>query len=90
MRPTVGQDQEKVPEVCRLIKKLSGDRASLNFWKKYVERIMNIFKGQEHTHKNYLVTLAVRTKVVGEVETVLESYNGPMNWKSISKCLKSL
>lgn len=34
-----------------------------------------------------MMTLAVRTKVVGEADAVLESYNTPMNWKAISKCL---
>lgn len=85
--PTQNSELEKVPDVTRLIKEFSGDRTSFGSWKKNVDRIMAMFAGQELTHKYYLVTLAVRMKVVGEAETVLESYNTPLNWKAISKCL---
>lgn len=46
-----------------------------------------MYEGRENTNAFYLMTLAIRNKITGEADTATESYNPPLNWKAIAKCL---
>lgn len=85
--PRNGQDFEKIPEIAKLINNFSGEKTKFASWKKSVDRVMELFSGHENTHKYYVMTLAVRNRIIGEAETVLEAHNTPLNWKAMSKCL---
>lgn len=80
-------ESEKLPDLTKLIREFSGNRTEFGSWKKNVSRIMSLYEGRENTNAYFLITLAIRNKITGEADAVLESYNTPLNWKAIAKCL---
>jgi len=69
------------------IRGFSGDRSELSSWKKGVDRILETYAGQEGTAKYFGILHSIRNKITGNADTALESYNIPLNWSAISKCL---
>lgn len=80
-------DLDKLPDVVWILRDFSGSKSEFNSWKKSVERVLKLYEKQTGSPKFYGILLAIRNKIVGEADAVLESYNTPLDWKAISKCL---
>lgn len=65
----------------------SGNSSEFSSWKKSVERILKLYEPQRGTAKYFGILNVIRNKIVGNACTALESYNTPLNWDVISKCL---
>lgn len=80
-------DMDKVPDIVKSLRDFSGKPGEFSSWKKSVERILAIYEHLKGTPKYYGILSVIRNKIVGEADTALESYNTPLNWDKIAKCL---
>lgn len=80
-------DLDKIPDVVRCLREFSGNPGEFNSWKKSIDRIMQIYEHQRGTPKYYGILNVIRNKIVGNADIALESYNTPLDWKAISRCL---
>ncbi|CAD7000988.1 unnamed protein product [Ceratitis capitata] len=80
-------DMDKVPDVVRSLREFGGNPAEYSSWKKSVERILKIYEPNMGSPKYFGILNVIRNKIVGSADAALESYNTPLNWKAISKCL---
>lgn len=80
-------DLDKIPDVVKSLREFSGQAHEFNSWKKSVDRIIQIYDHVRGTPKYYGILSVIRNKIVGHADVVLESYNTPLNWEKISKCL---
>lgn len=78
---------DKIPDVVRCLRDFSGNPGEFNSWKKSVDRILQIYEPIQGSPKYYGILSVIRNKVIGNADAALESYNTPLNWKAISKCL---
>lgn len=78
---------DRVPDVVRCLREFSGQPGEFSSWRKSVERILDIYKNLRGTAKYFGILSVVRNKIVGHADAILESYNTPLNWESISRCL---
>ncbi|XP_017485830.1 PREDICTED: neuronal acetylcholine receptor subunit alpha-2 [Rhagoletis zephyria] len=78
---------DKIPDVVRCLREFSGNPGEFNSWKKSVDRILQIYEPQKGTPKYYGILNVIRNKIVGNADIALESYNTPLDWKAISRCL---
>lgn len=80
-------DLDKIPDVVRCLREFSGNPGEFTSWRKSVDRILHIYEPMKGTPKYYGILNVIRNKIVGNADTALESYNTPLDWKAISKCL---
>lgn len=80
-------DLDKIPDVVRCLRDFSGNPGEFNSWKKSVDRILQIYEPLRGTPKYYGILSVIRNKIIGSADVALESYNTPLNWRAISKCL---
>lgn len=80
-------DLDKIPDVVRCLRDFSGDPGEFSSWKKSVDRILQIYDPIKGTPKYYGILSVIRNKIKGNADIALESYNTPLNWSSISRCL---
>ena len=80
-------DLDKVPDVVRTLREFSGNPGKYSSSRKSVERILNIYNNLKGSPKYFGILNTIRNKIVGNADAVLESYNTPLNWECISKCL---
>jgi hypothetical protein len=80
-------DMEKIPDIVKSLREFSGDPSEYGSWKKSVERILVIYNSLKNSTKYYAILNVIRNKIVGNADIALESYNTPLNWEKISKCL---
>lgn len=80
-------DLDKVPDVVRSLREFSGKASEFSSWKKSVERILKLYESTKGTPKYFAILNTIRNKIIGNADAALESYNTPLNWSSISKCL---
>lgn len=80
-------DLDKVPDIVRCLREFSGNNAEFSSWKKSVERILSIYESTKGTPRYFAILSVIRNKIVGVADAALESYNTPLNWESISRCL---
>ena len=78
---------DKIPDIVRCLREFSGNPAEFNSWRKSVERVLEIYDNFIGTAKYFGILSVIRNKIIGNADAVLESYNTPLNWKSIVKCL---
>lgn len=78
---------EKIPDVVKSLREFSGQLGEFSSWKKSVERILQIYEPIRGTPKYYGILSVIRNKITGYADIALESYNTPLNWCKISKCL---
>ncbi|XP_075157913.1 uncharacterized protein LOC142231180 [Haematobia irritans] len=78
---------DKIPDVVRCLREFSGNPEEFNSWRKSVDRVLQIYEPIRGTSKYYGILNTIRNKITGSADTALESYNTPLNWKAISKCL---
>lgn len=80
-------DLDKVPDVVRCLREFSGSYTEFSSWKKSVDRILKLYDSVKGTPKYFAILNTIRNKITGSADAALESYNTPLNWDSISKCL---
>lgn len=80
-------DLDKVPDVVRSLREFNGNAAEFSSWKKSVDRILRLYESKIGTPKYFAILNTIRNKITGNADAALESYNTPLNWESISKCL---
>lgn len=78
---------DKIPDVVRSLKDFTGQPGEFNSWKKSVDRILQLYDGIKGTPKYFGILSVIRNKIVGQADVVLESYNTPLDWKCIARCL---
>lgn len=64
-----------------------GNPTEFGSWKKSVERVLKIYETLKGTPKYFGILNVVRNKITGNADIALESYNTPLNWDCIIKCL---
>lgn len=80
-------EMDKIPDVVKSLRDFSGRPGEFSSWKKSVERILNAYESIKGTPKYYGILSVIRNKITGQADTALESYNTPLNWSKISRCL---
>lgn len=80
-------DLDKVPDVVRCLREFSGVPSEFSSWKKSVERILNLYVSQRGSPKYFGILNVIRNKITGAADSALESYNTPLCWEAISRCL---
>lgn len=80
-------DMDRIPDVVKSLRVFSGEPGEFSSWKKSVDRILTIYEHLRGTPKYYGILSVIRNKVIGNADIALESYNTPLNWSKISKCL---
>lgn len=80
-------DLDKIPDVVKSLREFSGQTHEFNSWKKSIDRILKIYEHLKGTPRYYGILSVIRNKITGHADVVLESYNTPLNWGKISKCL---
>ncbi|HBS53332.1 MAG TPA: hypothetical protein DD806_04955, partial [Flavobacterium sp.] len=80
-------DIEKIPDIVKSIREFDGKIHEYGSWKKSVERILRIYNNTIGSPKYYAILNVIRNKIIGEADVALESYNTPLNWEKITKCL---
>lgn len=81
------EELEKVPDVVRSIREFSGKPGEFNSWRKSVDRVLSLFETLRGTGRYYAILHVIRTKIIGDADTALESYRTPLDWIKIRKCL---
>lgn len=74
---------DRVPDIVKILKEFSGQPGEFSSWKKAVDRILKINEHLKGILKYYGMLSVIRNKV----DITLESYNTPLNWERIDKCL---
>lgn len=82
-----GTDDDKIPDVVKCIRDFSGQPGQFGSWKKSVDRVLQCYESIINTPKYYCIINAIRNKIIGEADIILESYNTPLIWSEICKCL---
>lgn len=80
-------EMDRIPDVVKSLREFSGNPAEYGSWKKSVDRILKIYENLKGKPKYYGILSVIRNKITGSADTALESYNTPLNWDKISKCL---
>jgi len=78
---------DKIPDIVKSLREFSGQPGQFSSWKKSVDRILKAYEHLKGTPKYYGIINVIRNKITGEADMALESYNTPLNWKSIARCL---
>lgn len=77
----------KVPDMVKSLREFSGKPGEYSSWRKSVDRVLELFKSLRGTARYYAILHTIRTKIVGDADTALESYRTPLDWSRIRKCL---
>lgn len=80
-------EMDRVPDIVKSLKEFSGQPGEFSSWKKAVDRILKIYEHLRGTPRYYGMLSVIRNKIVGQADIALESYNTPLNWERIAKCL---
>lgn len=80
-------EMDRIPDVVKSLRTFSGEPGEFSSWRKSVDRILHIYDHLRGTPKYYGILSVIRNKIVGNADIALESYNTPLNWTKISKCL---
>jgi len=81
------EDLEKIPDIVRSIREFAGNQDEFNSWRKSVTRVLQIYEHLKGTPKYFAILSYIRHKIIGNADTALESYNTPLDWNAISRCL---
>ncbi|XP_067642006.1 retrovirus-related Gag polyprotein from transposon HMS-Beagle isoform X1 [Eurosta solidaginis] len=80
-------EMDKIPDVVRSLREFSGNASEFSSWKKSVERILRIYEPSKGTPRYFGILNVIRNKIIGKADIALESYNTPLDWTAISRCL---
>jgi hypothetical protein len=78
---------DRIPDVVKGLREFSGNIGEYGSWRKAAERVIKAYAHLKGTPKYYGIISTIRNKIVGNADTALESYNIPLNWNKIIKCL---
>lgn len=81
------EGMDKIPDIVKSLRDFSGQPGQFGSWKKSVDRILKAYDHLKGTPKYYGILNVIRNKITGDADIALESYNTPLNWEKISKCL---
>lgn len=81
------EELDKVPDIVKSLREFSGKPGEFSSWRKSVERVMELYSSLQGTGRYYAILHTVRTKIIGEADTALESYRTPLDWPKIRRCL---
>lgn len=81
------EELDKVPDLVKSIREFSGKPGEFSSWRKSVDRVLDLYSSLKGTGRHYAILHTIRTKIVGEADTALESYRTPLDWQRIRKCL---
>lgn len=81
------EELDKVPDIVKSLREFSGKPGEFSSWRKSVERVIDLYSSLRGTGKYYAILHTIRTKIIGEADTALESYRTPLDWAKIRKCL---
>lgn len=76
-----------ISDLAKSIRDFSGNPGEFGSWKKSVERLLNFCSPIRGTSRYFSLLMIIRNKITGNADGVLESYNIPLNWEAINKCL---
>lgn len=80
-------EMDKLPDIVRSLREFSGQPGEFSSWRKSVERVLKIYEPLRGSPKYFGIINVIRNKIVGHADHILESYNTPLNWNNISRCL---
>lgn len=80
-------DMDRIPDVVKSLREFYGQPGEFSSWRKSVDRILRLYENLKGTPKYFGILSVIRNKITGQADTALESYNTPLNWERISKCL---
>lgn len=80
-------DMDKIPDIVKSLRDFSGQPGQFSSWKKSVDRILRVYESLKGTPKYYGILNVIRNKITGDADIALESYNTPLDWEKIAKCL---
>lgn len=81
------EELDKIPDVVKSIREFSGRAGEFSSWRKSVERVLALFESIKGSGRYFAILHTIRTKIVGEADTALDSYRTPLDWVRIRKCL---
>lgn len=84
---TSSEGDRIVSDLIKTIRDFSGNSSEFGSWRKSVDRFLAYYKNLENTNKYFALLMAIRNKIIGHADEVLESYNVPLNWNAIRSCL---
>lgn len=76
-----------ISDLAKSIRDFSGNPGEFGSWKKSVERLLSFCSPIRGTSRYFSLLMIIRNKITGNADGVLESYNIPLNWEAIHKCL---
>ncbi|XP_043062812.1 homeobox protein 5-like [Drosophila yakuba] len=79
----------KVIELVEIIPKYDGERSKLDGFIAAVEQILGLIKGEERSNVGVIALRAVRSKIIGAADRVLDLDETELNWDQIKKILVS-
>ena len=80
-------DLDKKPDIVKSLRDFSARCNEFSSWKKSIDRIIRLYDSVKGTPKYLAILNTIRNKITGSADAALESYNTPLNWDCISKCL---
>lgn len=78
---------DKIPDIVRSLREFNGNQGEFSSWKKSVDRVLKIYESEKGTPRYFGILSVIRNKITGNADVALESYNTPLEWKAISRCL---
>jgi len=78
---------DRISDVVKCLREFPGQAGEFISWKNSLERILQIYSTTAGSPRYYRILNVIRNKIVGNADSVLESYQTPLNWTAISKCL---
>ncbi|XP_043862527.1 GATA zinc finger domain-containing protein 16-like [Drosophila santomea] len=79
----------KVIELVEIIPKYDGEGSKLDGFIAAVEQILGLIKGEERSNVGVIALRAVRSKIIGAADRVLDLDETELNWDQIKKTLVS-
>lgn len=80
-------DLDRIPDIVRCLREFSGNPGEFSSWKKSVDRVLQLYEASKGTPRYFGILNVVRNKIIGSADAALESYNTPLDWSCISRCL---
>jgi len=77
----------KVIDLVEIIPKYEGESAKLDGFIGTVEQVLNLIKGEERSNIGVIALGAIRSKIVGAADKVLDLDDSELNWDQIKKIL---
>lgn len=78
---------DKIPDIVKCLRTFSGEPGEFSSWKKSVQRVLTMYENLKGTPKYYGILNVIRNKITGGADAALESFNTPLSWECIVRCL---